>query len=227
MIFTIGDLHFDSTGDKSMDIFGENWIDHEKRIIENWKLNVTDKDTVLVPGDISWALKTKEAISDLQKIENLPGKKYMIKGNHDYWWGSMKKLKALGFKTIHYVYNNSYELESYNICGTRAWQSKDSEDFDEADLKIFNRELNRLKLSLESVKNDLPIICMLHYPPFNFSGEPNEFHDLMKEYNIPICIYGHLHSEGHKYVKEGIIDGIDYICASCDYIDFKLRRLNI
>lgn len=225
MIFGIADLHFDSIGDKSMDIFGENWIDHENQIIENWKNIVKDQDLVLLPGDISWGLKLEDAYEDLLKIENLPGKKIIVKGNHDYWWQSLNKVNKLGFKTIEFLQNNSFIYEDIAIGGTRGWAAM-PENGDSHHEKIFARELNRLRLSLESIK--IPqnkVIALLHYPPFDFKGEPNEFVDIMKEYQVDICLYGHLHAEGHRYIVEGNIKGIEFHCISSDYIDFIPKKI--
>ena len=222
MIYGIGDLHLDYSKKKPMDIFGENWLDHEEKIFENWKSKIKSEDLVLIPGDISWALKLEDAYNDLKKIDKLPGKKIITKGNHDYWWESKKKMNSLGLETIFFLQNDSYKYENITVVGTRGWKAKDSEDFTEHDEKMYNREVNRLKLSLDSIKNrGDKIISMLHYPPFNLDSSPNEFVNLMKEYDVDICIYGHLHSEGHKYVVEDIIEDIEFLCVSSDYIDFN------
>lgn len=226
LIFAIGDLHFDNTGEKPMDVFGENWLNHEEKIIDNWKSIVKDDDLTLLAGDTSWALKLEEAYEDLLKIDELPGTKIIIKGNHDYWWNSLKKLNNLGLKTTNFLQNNSFIYNGIGIVGTRGWSSIDEDDFDTQDHKVFNRELNRLKLSLDSIKDNVEkIIVVLHYPPFNADSSPNEFINIMKEYNVDICIYGHLHSEGHKYAIEGIVEGIEVHCISSDYIDFVPKKI--
>ena len=220
MIYGIGDLHLDYSKKKPMDIFGENWLDHEEKIFENWKSKIKSEDLVLMPGDISWALKLEDAYNDLKKIDELPGKKIITKGNHDYWWESKKKMNSLGLETIFFLQNDSYKYENITVVGTRGWKAKDSEDFTEHDEKMYNREVNRLKLSLDSIKNrGDKIISMLHYPPFNLDSSPNEFVNLMREYDVDICIYGHLHSKGHKYVVEDVIENIEFLCVSSDYID--------
>ncbi|WP_427339633.1 metallophosphoesterase [Caloranaerobacter sp. DY30410] len=225
-IYGISDLHLDFSGEKPMDIFGDNWLDHEVKIFENWKQIVNEEDLVLVPGDVSWAMKLDDAYIDLLKIDQLPGIKVITKGNHDYWWGTKSKLKALKFNTIHFLQNDYFLYKNIGICGTRGWISKDNDEFGEKDEKIFNRELNRLKLSLESIKEDVKeIIVMLHYPPFNIDGSPNEFVEIMNHYNVSTCVYGHLHGEGHKFAVEGEIDGIKFHCVSCDFMDFRPKRL--
>lgn len=222
MIYGIGDLHLDYTQEKSMDVFGDNWIGHEEKIFKTWREKIVDEDLILLPGDISWSLKLEEAYNDLKRIDELPGKKIITKGNHDYWWESKRKMDSLGLETIFFLQNDSYIYESIAISGSRGWKSKDGENFTEHDEKIYKRELNRLKLSLDSIENSVDkTIVMLHYPPFNSDLTPNDFVDLMKEYEVDICIYGHLHSEGHKYAVEGIIEGIKFLCLSSDYIDFK------
>lgn len=226
MIYGIGDLHLDYTKEKPMDIFGEHWENHEERIFKNWKDIVKDDDLVLLPGDISWALKLDEAYNDLRRIDELPGKKIITKGNHDYWWESKKKMSELNLKSIKFIQNNSYIYNNVGIGGSRGWRSKDGEGFDSHDEKVFKRELNRLDLSLSSIKKDVDIkIAMLHYPPFNIGSKPNEFVDLMEKHNVDICIYGHLHAEGHKFVVEDCIQGIQFLCVSSDYIKFKLEKI--
>lgn len=225
-IFAIADLHFDSKKEKPMNIFGDNWIDHENKIMDYWKETVGKEDLVLIPGDISWAVKLNDAMDDLMKIDALPGKKIIGKGNHDYWWSTSNKLDNLELKTIKFLKNNSYTYNGAIICGTRGWDTM--EDHSQLDNeKIYLREMNRLKISLEeSKKSNKEIIAMLHYPPFNSEGTPNEFFQILKNYNIGICIYGHLHGEeGHKIAREGIIENITVHCVSSDYMDFKLKRI--
>lgn len=209
-----------------MDIFGSNWHRHQETIIENWLDLVKDEDMVLLPGDISWALKLEDAHKDLLEIEKLPGIKVISKGNHDYWWNSLNKLNNLGLKTIFFIQNNSFIFNNIGIAGTRGWSSIEFDNLDEHDTKIFNRELNRLRLSLNSLKKNVTTkIVMLHYPPFNADFSPNEFVWLMKGHKVDICIYAHLHGEGHKHIHEGLIEGIRFYCVSSDYIDFKPKKI--
>lgn len=225
MIYAIADLHFDSIGDKPMDIFGPKWENHEGKIIRNWQSLVGEDDLVLVPGDISWALKLEDAHEDLLKIDKLPGKKILLKGNHDYWWHSLKKLRELGLETMDFLQNNSKVYNNIGIAGTRGWSSIELQDGDSHDERIYLRELNRLKLSLESLRKVDKKIAILHYPPFNNDLSPNEFVHLMKEYEVDICIYGHLHAEGHKYAIEGLIEGMEFHCVSSDYINFNPKKI--
>ncbi|WP_326907485.1 metallophosphoesterase [Sedimentibacter sp. MB31-C6] len=226
-IYAIADLHFDSRNEKPMNIFGDNWINHEERILSNWQSTVCDDDLILVPGDISWAVKLDEAKEDLYKIDNLKGTKIIGKGNHDYWWGTSNKLENIGLKTIKFLKNNSYEFDEAIICGTRGWDTMEEHTTDVSNEKIYLRELNRLRISLEGSKNsDKNIIVMLHYPPFENDGSANRFFSLLKEYKVNTCIYGHLHGEeGHKNVREGKIDDILFYCVSSDYLNFELKKI--
>lgn len=226
-IYAISDLHLDYSGEKPMDIFGANWSEHEEKIFDNWNKKVKEDDLVLIPGDITWGLKMIEVKKDLDRIDKLLGKKIISKGNHDLWWQSQKKLNDLCLKTIVFLQNNHFIYEDIAVAATRGWSPKDSDEFDEHDEKVFTRELTRLENSLKSIKTSVSKkIVMLHYPPFNFiDRSPNEFVEIMKEHGVDICIYGHLHSDGHKFVKEGKIDGIDFHCVSSDYIDFDLKKI--
>jgi len=226
-VYGIADLHLDSIGDKPMDIFGSNWIDHQENTFSNWKEVVSEDDLVLIAGDISWALRLSEAYIDLKKIDELPGHKVISRGNHDYWWSTKSKLEGLDLKTIHFLHNDSYTYDSIVICGARGWAAKDSDEFDSHDEKIFSREINRLDYSLSSIKdNTLEKVVMIHYPPFNTENKsPNEFVDIMKKHNVTKCVYGHLHGEGHKFAVEGYVDGIDFYCISSDYINFIPKKI--
>lgn len=226
MIFAIGDLHLDHSGQKPMDIFGDRWIGHEKKIVENWKEQVGDEDLVLIPGDVSWGLRLEDAVPDLRLIDSLPGKKLIVKGNHDYWWESMSKLDALSLRSIRFMRNTAENYYNVGIAGTRGWMSRDSEGFDEGDEKIYKRELARLETSILAIdKSCSTRIVMLHYPPFDNKLRPNEFIDIMRKYNVDICIYGHLHAEGHKYSVEGDLEGLTLHLVSSDYLGFKLKPI--
>ncbi|MGO4987988.1 metallophosphoesterase [Gallicola sp. Sow4_E12] len=219
MIYSISDLHLDYTKKKTMELFGSSWSNYEERIFLNWENIIQNEDLVLVPGDITWAMNEKEAAVDLNRIDRLPGKKILLKGNHDYWWNSLKKLNELNLSTISFLQNNSFEHSGYSIAGTRGWIDKSHKDFIDKDVKIFERELLRLELSLQSTKGG-KIICMLHYPPFSEERIPNEFGKIMEKYNVQKCIYGHLHGDGLQNVQEGTYNGIEYVCTSSDYLEF-------
>ncbi len=233
-IYAIGDLHLSFSGEKPMDIFGYNWENHAEKIKENWTSKVNKEDTVILPGDFSWATYLEDTYKDFEFLNSLPGKKILSKGNHDYWWGtltSMRKfLKENNFQNIDFLFNNSYFVENKIITGTRGWINswKSEENF-----KILKRENDRLKLSInDGLKNygsNYEIITFIHYPPFYKEKEvPKEidFIDTMKSYNIKKCYYAHLHGESHKDAIEKNIDGIDYKLVSSDYLKFDLLKID-
>ena len=238
-IYAIGDLHLSLNKEKPMDIFGGNWKNHEQKIKENWKNTVQDNDLVILPGDFSWEMHLKDMYNDFAYLNELPGKKLLLKGNHDYWWTTLAKMREFlqenKFENIDFVYNNSYLFEDKIIAGTRGWALNDTENSD----KMNHREEERLKLSLQSgVDNfgDKEIICIMHYPPIieeNKNDANNQSKNLkvsnyvqiMKDYNVKTCLYGHLHGESHQEAFEGIIEGINFKLVSSDYLDFKLYKV--
>lgn len=220
-LYAISDLHLALNVDKPMDIFGDKWAYHHEKIKENWINKISDDDTVLIAGDISWSMNMEEGLEDLAYINMLPGRKIIVKGNHDYWWGSITKLNSL-YDNMKFIQNNFFIYEDYAICGTRGWTNAESENSSGHDIKVYNRELLRLRLSLDAaVKSGYEkIIVMLHYPPTNDKFEESEFTKIFKEYNVEKVIYGHLHGYSLKNVLEGVVDGVEYIMTSCDYINF-------
>ncbi len=232
-IFVIADLHLSFKNPKPMNIFGDNWENHEKKIKEDWTKKVTDKDLVVLPGDFSWAMNIEDTYLDFKYLNELPGKKLLLKGNHDYWWTTLKKMRAYleenDFNTIDFIYNNSYCYENYIITGTRGWSLNDLE----GNGKILNRELGRLELSLQEgitkFGTDKEILVFMHYPPITNSAILNnlelKFVNVMKKYNVKRCMYGHLHSRSHKDAIEGVVDGIQFNLVSGDYLDFKLMKI--
>lgn len=222
-LYGIADLHLSFEADKPMDIFGENWADHEEKIKENWLKKIEDKDTVLIPGDISWAMKLQEAMTDLRWINSLPGRKILLRGNHDYWWSSISKMNNL-FDNMFFLQNNYYMYKDYALCGTRGWTCPNDVKFDDHDKKIYDREIHRLRLSLESAKKDgfKKYIVMTHYPPTNEKFEKSGFVDIYEEYKVERVIYGHLHGkDSFKMGLNGIYNNVDYILLSCDFVDFN------
>lgn len=233
-IYTIGDLHLSFHEDKPMSIFGENWKEHEEKIKKDWIEKVKEKDLVVVPGDFSWSTYLKDTYEDFCYLNSLPGKKLLLKGNHDYWWAtltSMRKfLEENNFKNIDFIYNTAYEFEKYIITGTRGWgQNEEGED-----KKLLKREVARLELSLEEAtklnKNkEKEILVFLHYPPITsnniINNEISDFIKLMKKYDIKRCYYGHLHSTSIKDAVEGQHYGIEFKLVSADGLDFKLLKI--
>jgi hypothetical protein len=227
-IYAISDLHLSFNTDKPMNIFG--WINHEEKIKESWKENINENDLVLLPGDFSWEMALKDTYKDFDFINNLPGKKLLLKGNHDLWWTSLKKMNEYveeNFKDIGFIYNNSFLYEDKIIVGTRGWTLLNPNDEDNK--KIVARETLRLEMSIKDgiakYGDDKEIICMMHYPPLIKDAMENSFVDVLKKYNIKTCLYGHLHGKAQEGLIEGIHDGINYIMVSCDYTNFKVVKI--
>lgn len=226
-LYAISDLHLAIGVDKPMDVFGSGWTDHMGRLRENWERTVQPSDTVLMPGDFSWATYLPEAVPDFAWLESLPGIKILTKGNHDYWWTTKSKLEAFfaehDFHSISILHNNAIRAGSFVICGTRGWKSPGDEDFSPSDLKIFMREQERLKLSLQAaVKMGMEERCvLLHFPPFNAQREAGAFVDIMQEYGVKVCLYGHLHGRGRYAAIQGMHDGIEYRLVAADNLQFQ------
>ncbi|MGK0465013.1 metallophosphoesterase [Clostridium sp.] len=220
-LWAISDLHLAINSDKPMDIFGEKWTNHDEKIKENWLNKISSEDTVLIAGDISWSMNMGEGMEDLEWIHKLTGKKILIKGNHDYWWNSITKLNSL-YDDMDFIQNNFFNYKDYAICGTRGWNSPGSGRFSTHDEKIYDRELIRIRISLDdAVKSGYnKFIVMIHYPPTNDKFEETEFIRILKEYNVSKVIYGHLHGASLNRLYEGNIEGIEYIVTSCDYLNF-------
>lgn len=226
-IYAIGDLHLSFNENKPMDIFGENWEGHEEKIKKNWKQKVKEDDLVLLPGDFSWSMYLENTLADFEYLNGLPGKKILLKGNHDYWWTTLtsmrKYLKKNKLGNIDFLQNNSYEYEGNIIAGTRGWnQTEDAED-----KRLVAREILRLELSIQDgIKKygeEKPIIVNMHYPPI-VNGN-SAFIEIMKKYNVKKCIYGHLHGESIKNAIEGIYDGIEIKLVSSDSLNFNLWKV--
>ena len=222
-IYAISDLHLSNSCDKPMDIFGGHWEGYTEKIISNWKQKVTDEDLVLIAGDISWAMKLEEAEADLKWIDELPGKKIIIKGNHEYWWKSISAVREILPESIMAIQNDAIKIGDYIVCGTRGWTvpEKDKE-LELEDLKIYKREVERLKLTLMSAKvlkgeSNAKIVAMMHFPPYNTDKEQSGFTKLFEEYSVDKVVFGHLHG----YVNCDLvsnINGVTYYFTSCDHI---------
>ena len=243
-IFILSDLHLstDSKTNKSMEVFGARWQDYISKIEKNWNAVVGDNDTVVVPGDISWATRLEDSESDLGFLNSLNGKKLIGKGNHDFWWSTATKMKAYfeekGFSTISILYNNAYIVEDRIICGTRGWFPDESRQVTVGEVdhaKIVNREVTRLKLSLDAAKKLqeerlaedgtlLPITVFLHFPPVWLDFTMREFIDAFHAYGVTECYFGHIHS---AYNQSGRFDfeGIKFILTSSDFLNFHPIRI--
>ncbi len=233
-IYTIGDLHLSFHQSKPMEIFGDHWKNHEEKIKKDWMEKVKENDLVVIPGDFSWATYLEDTYKDFLYLDSLPGKKILMKGNHDYWWTTLtrmrKFLKENALKTIDFVYNSAYEFEDYIIAGTRGWgQTEEGED-----KRLLKREVIRLQLSLEKAmelkgKGEKEVLVFLHYPPITSGNivrnEMSDFIKVMKDYKIKKCYYGHLHSTSIKEAVEGECYGISFKLVSADGLNFKLLRI--
>ena len=222
-IFTISDLHLSFGSDKPMDVFG--WDNHTERIKSNWLRMITDGDTVVLPGDFSWALKLEESLEDFKFLESLPGKKLLLKGNHDLWWSTVKKVNEFfeknEIKSVKLIFNNAELVEDNAICGTRGWMFSSSEQ----DKKIIARESGRLRRSLEeAVKSGGEPLVFMHYPPAYGEEVCQEFIDILKEFSIDKVFYGHIHGNGfNNSIPE--YDGIKLKLVSCDCMNFVPFRV--
>lgn len=240
-VWAIGDLHLSfGVPNKSMDIFGPIWQGHPQKIEEAWRYSISIDDLVLIPGDISWAMRIEEAKPDLEWIDRLPGTKVIVKGNHDYWWGSLKKVTSVLPPSIHLIQNNSFRWKDVAVGGTRLWESSElrfdpymeqplsrsqetPEDKAQHELneKIFERELIRLEESLSSMA-DAPIrIAMTHFPPIGADLKPSKVSDILEKYRIQICVFGHLHGLKNGVEVFGVHNQIRYVLASGDFLRFQ------
>ena len=241
-IFAIADLHLGLSVDKPMDVFGPAWNDHVERLEKNWREKITSSDTVLIPGDISWGISMEEALADLKFIDGLPGTKILSKGNHDYWWGTTKKVEdfmaANGLTTLKILKNKGFAVENTLIAGTRGWILPENPESKKDDEKIYLREVGRLERSLidsirafeageaegeEEEKPDVSSvrkIAMLHYPPVYETGRENGFTKVLEQYGFDLCLYGHLHGRAHQSAFNGEKNGVEYRLIAADYLKF-------
>ncbi|MGN1227476.1 MAG: metallophosphoesterase [Christensenellales bacterium] len=231
-IYAIADLHLSLCGQKPMEIFGNNWDNYMQIIREDWQSKVTDDDIVLIAGDISWAMKLEEFELDLKFFDGLKGKKVFIRGNHDYWWDSISKVRGALKENMYAVQNDCLRIGNILICGTRGWvvPEKNQIQSDE-DKKIYNREIERIILSLNAMKkvrqeND-KVIFMIHYPPFNNARNQNEFLTLFEQNNVDIVVYGHLHGKNVRTKLYEKRNDIDFYLTSTDQINHHLVEIKL
>lgn len=222
-LYILGDPHLSTAVQKPMDVFGGVWENYTDKLVSNWKNTVSDGDTVVLAGDISWGMNLKETLSDFKLIDSLPGKKILLKGNHDYWWETVTKMKRFlnenGVTTVDFLYNNSFTADGISVCGTRGWTIETGTVGDD-DKRIILREAGRLERSLASAPSGTEKIAVFHYPPVfeNYTARP--FLDIMKKYGVKRCYYGHLHSASVKKAETGELFGINFYLVSADAIDF-------
>lgn len=249
-VFAIADLHLAfGVPSKTMEVFGEGWHNYSQRLKENWEREVSPNDLVLIPGDISWAKNLEEAIIDLNWIEALPGTKLLLKGNHDYWWGSLSKVKAILPASIHLLQNNAFNWNDISIAGTRLWDTpeynyselshfvenpvkkgeenkRDEIEEERESFRIFERELGRLELSLKELNKKAKIkIAMTHYPPISPTLKPSRTSYLLEKYGVDICVFGHIHNVKEPNNLIGESRGIKYYLTAADYLKFNPLKI--
>ena len=225
-LYAIGDTHLSLGGtDKSMEVFGGRWDGYVDKLRQGFA-PVGAEDTVVLCGDLSWGLSLEQARQDFAFLNALPGKKLIVKGNHDYWWTTAAKMTAFfrenGFDTLSILHNNCALYGEIALCGTRGWFYE--EDRGEHSAKIFNRELIRLEASLKAA-GDREKICFLHYPPLCAGFRCEEIISLMQRYGVTTCCYGHLHGDSHRFAVCGRQGGIDYRLISADYLGFQPEKI--
>ncbi len=228
-IFAISDLHLSVNNPKPMDIFGPTWDNYLDKIFTDWKEKVQENDLVLLAGDFSWAMRLEETEADFALLKDLPGKKIIIRGNHDYWWKSISAVRKILPINFYAIQNDAIKFENHIICGTRLWNVPDErKTMTPESEKIYKRELIRLELTLQEAKklqtNEEEIVCMLHYPPYTFREEDNEVTALLEKYGVSKVVYGHLHA----YCKQNFVlnkNGVTYFLTSCDLVSNKLIEI--
>lgn len=236
-IYSISDLHLSINNPKPMDIFGPAWDNYVDLIVEDWNKKVGSDDVVLISGDISWAMKLEDAKPDIDFLSSLPGKKIMIRGNHDYWWKSISGVRSLLPNNFFALQNDHITIEDTIFCGTRGWQVPEGTFKTSEDEKIYKREIIRLELSLQSAKDEqkrlsesgkeAKIVALIHYPPFNIKHEPNEFTELFEKYGVISVVYGHLHGTKSRTNFLYEFGGVKYYLTSCDLVGNKLVEIKI
>lgn len=221
-LYAIGDLHLSLGAEKPMDVFGGNWVGYMEKLQQGLSV-IKPEDTTILLGDLSWALDLSGARADFQWIDQIPGRKIILKGNHDYWWSTAAKFYKFcqenGFSEQYILNNNHYEYDGWAICGTRGWFFEE-ERSGEHDEKVFKRELLRLEASLKSA-GEMPKMVFLHYPPRYKGYQCDEILELLQKYEVRRCFYGHLHGPSHKLAMEGLWDGIEFRLVSADFLDFQ------
>ena len=225
-VFAIGDTHLSLGASKPMDIF-PGWDNYVERLSGAWRRVVGERDTVVLAGDVSWGISLEQAREDFAWLDALPGRKLLLKGNHDYWWTTVKKMSAFfeanGFRSFDFLHNNCHIVDGTALCGTRSWLFDAGEEHDE---KMMNREKGRLIASLEAA-GDVPKIVFLHYPPLCAGARAEEIIEILHRYGVRRCFYGHLHGAAIRRAVQGNVDGIEYRLISADAVDFCPVKISI
>ena len=228
-VFAISDLHLSGLKEKPMDIFGEVWEGHFEKIAADWREKVSSEDVVLLGGDTSWGMKLEEGMYDVARLAPLPGKKVFIRGNHDYWWSAISRVRALApDDTFCFLQNDCVKIGPYIVAGSRGWTSPGSPDFTEHDEKLYLREAERFRLAFQEVKKVREegdkLIVLIHYPPFNIKKEETLFTRLFDENRVDKVVFGHLHGAGFFPLKS-VRRQTEYYLTSCDKANFRLTQI--
>ncbi len=226
-LFVIGDTHLSLSTDKPMDIFG-GWKNYMQRLEENWRSVVQPQDTVIIPGDVSWGMSLEQAKEDFLFLHRLPGKKILMKGNHDYWWTTRAKMESFlegnGLDSLSILHNNAVSVEGLSLCGSRGWMFEQGQEHDK---KIINREAGRIRASLQDAQRfgEQEKVLFLHYPPVFMQDSIPEFFEVMNQYGVRRCYYGHIHSQGCRFAFQGEWCGVQLEMVSADYLRFMPKYI--
>lgn len=226
-LFVIGDTHLSLSTDKPMDIFG-GWKNYMQRLEENWRSVVQPQDTVIIPGDVSWGMSLEQAKEDFLFLHRLPGKKILMKGNHDYWWATRAKMESFlegnGLDSLSILHNNAVSVEGLSLCGSRGWMFEQGQEHDK---KIINREACRIRASLQDAQRfgEQEKVLFLHYPPVFMQDSIPEFFEVMNQYGVRRCYYGHIHSQGCRFAFQGEWCGVQLEMVSADYLRFMPKKI--
>lgn len=224
-VFAISDLHLPAR-QKPMDVFGPHWENHFERIARDWRERVSESDIVLLPGDLTWAMHLEEALEDLGRVGELPGRKLILRGNHDYWWSAIGRVRRMLPEGMYAIQNDYLALDGMLFAGSRGWTIPVGENTDPNDVRIYNRERMRLEMSLKAARTkdvSAPLIVMMHYPPL-MDNHPG-FSDILERYGVDDCVYGHLHGAGLNGAVRGERGTVRYHQVSCDGLGFRLYLL--
>ncbi len=229
-VFSISDLHLSGLSDKPMDVFGKGWENHFEKIKSDWRKKVlSDDDIVLIAGDVSWGTTLEEGLFDLEALKELKGRKVFVRGNHDFWWNGITRLRrAAPDGNFYFLQNDCVKFENVIICGSRGWTCPGSNDYSDTDEKLYKREAERFKLCFKEVEKVREegdrLIVMIHYPPFSKTVPSTEFTSLFEEFETEKVVFGHIHGETF-FPFRTVKNGIEYFLTSCDKVNFTLQRI--